>query len=296
MVSGGAAGSERSVCWAKSGKGANTTTTTTFAKPGYIDIKLSKSGAAPFEFSSVVGEHVNGKQDNIIGQPILRANYPPSPPATATITGSEILAPAKPLTIANVAAIEAGGSPFSAISTSPTSEGSASDSSSEDASELSFLSASETPASLLSGEAASKQESFLASVFGDSHQVEFAKLGVQVTVPSADILEDEDAAEPVFKASAILGVAALGTKTLYLAPHIDRLDREGLVDLFEIADEDLGCSGIVICLDKKANAVATAALAETLHALMYVGGSIVPPDAGIVKYNSEDYILVGLDL
>lgn len=61
----------------------------------------------------------------------------------------------------------------------------------------------------------------------------------------------------------------------------------------ELADDELDCSGIVICLDRKAD---KQELAETLHSLMYVGGSIVAPDAGMLGHNSDEFILVGLDL
>lgn len=61
----------------------------------------------------------------------------------------------------------------------------------------------------------------------------------------------------------------------------------------EVADEDLACNGIVICLDRREN---KESLAGTLHSLMYVGGAIIAPDAGLVGYNSKEFILVGLDL
>jgi len=89
---------------------------------------------------------------------------------------------------------------------------------------------------------------------------------------------------------AILESVENGTKTLYCSPELEKLDREGLVDLMERADEDFDCSGIVICLNKK-----DALLEETLHSLLYVGGAIVPPNAGLLKV-SQDILLVGLDL
>lgn len=94
-------------------------------------------------------------------------------------------------------------------------------------------------------------------------------------------------------AQAILESAEHGTRTLYCSPSSDRLDREGLVDLMERAEEQHECTGIVICLDKQ-----DINLEETLHSLLYVGGAILSPEPvapGMLKF-SNDIVMVGLDL
>lgn len=79
-------------------------------------------------------------------------------------------------------------------------------------------------------------------------------------------------------------------KTFYVngkgAEHV--LLRESVVALLDLADEHLGCSALVIALDKS-----SPALGELLHSLMYVGGTVVskPPfklDPG--------FVLVGIEI
>jgi len=79
-------------------------------------------------------------------------------------------------------------------------------------------------------------------------------------------------------------------KTLYVngkgAEHV--LLRESIVALLDLADEHLGCSALIIALDKS-----SPALGELLHSLMYVGGTVVskPPfqlDPG--------FVLVGIEI
>ncbi|CAL1708286.1 unnamed protein product [Somion occarium] len=79
-------------------------------------------------------------------------------------------------------------------------------------------------------------------------------------------------------------------KTLYVdgknAAHVSL--RESIVALLDLADEQLGCSALVIALDKS-----SPLLAELLHALMYVGGTVVtnPP-----FQTDPAYVLVGMDI
>jgi len=64
--------------------------------------------------------------------------------------------------------------------------------------------------------------------------------------------------------------------------------RESIVALLDLADEHLQCSALVIALEK-----ASPALSGLLHALMYVGGTVVTkPDFPI----HPAYILVGLEI
>jgi len=64
--------------------------------------------------------------------------------------------------------------------------------------------------------------------------------------------------------------------------------REGIVALLDLADEHLQCSAIVIALEK-----ASPVLSSLLHALMYVGGTVVTvPDFPV----DPAYVLVGLDI
>ncbi|KAK7685323.1 hypothetical protein QCA50_011687 [Cerrena zonata] len=79
-------------------------------------------------------------------------------------------------------------------------------------------------------------------------------------------------------------------KTLYVdgknAAHVNL--RESIVALLDLADEQLGCSGLVIALDKSCPM-----LADLLHALMYVGGTVVskPP-----FQTDPAYVLVGMEI
>ncbi|KAI9456618.1 ornithine decarboxylase antizyme-domain-containing protein [Russula earlei] len=64
--------------------------------------------------------------------------------------------------------------------------------------------------------------------------------------------------------------------------------RESIVALLDLADEHLQCSALVIALEK-----ASPALSGLLHALMYVGGTVVTkPDFPV----HPAYVLVGLEI
>ncbi|KAH9083717.1 ornithine decarboxylase antizyme-domain-containing protein [Lactarius deliciosus] len=64
--------------------------------------------------------------------------------------------------------------------------------------------------------------------------------------------------------------------------------REGIVALLDLADEHLQCSALIIALEK-----ASPALSSLLHALMYVGGTVVTkPDFPV----DPAYVLVGLEM
>ncbi|KIK67074.1 hypothetical protein GYMLUDRAFT_69270 [Collybiopsis luxurians FD-317 M1] len=80
------------------------------------------------------------------------------------------------------------------------------------------------------------------------------------------------------------------SKTLYVdAKNAESVSlRESIVALLDLADEHLGCSSLVIVLERS-----SPALGELLHSLMYVGGSVVtkPP----FPVNSA-FVLVGLEM
>lgn len=61
-----------------------------------------------------------------------------------------------------------------------------------------------------------------------------------------------------------------------------------IVALLDLADENLNCSGLVIVLERS-----SPKLGELLHALMYVGGSVVTKPAFEVD---PAYVLVGLEI
>jgi len=88
---------------------------------------------------------------------------------------------------------------------------------------------------------------------------------------------------------AVLNDSALGTRTFYvLGQHFEDVDiREMVCNVLEKAEEELACTGVVICLEKK-----TPDLGQLLHSLMYVGGTIY---AGPYRHHPA-YVLVGLDL
>jgi len=81
-----------------------------------------------------------------------------------------------------------------------------------------------------------------------------------------------------------------GSKTLYVDGKSAEVVnvRESIVALLDLADEHLQCSALIIALEK-----ASPALSSLLHALMYVGGTVVTkPDFPV----HPAYILVGLEI
>ncbi len=76
---------------------------------------------------------------------------------------------------------------------------------------------------------------------------------------------------------------------LYLHSLLTRSwSRYSIVALLDLASENLGCSALVIVLERSAPN-----LGELLHSLMYVGGSVVtkPPFAV-----DPAFVLVGLEI
>jgi len=64
--------------------------------------------------------------------------------------------------------------------------------------------------------------------------------------------------------------------------------RESIVALLDLADEQLGCDGLVIVLERSSPHLAT-----ILHSLMYVGGTVVTKPLYAVH---PAYVLVGLEI
>lgn len=91
---------------------------------------------------------------------------------------------------------------------------------------------------------------------------------------------------------ATLDNPAMGTRTLYVAAggagaFTDVNLRESVCGVLDKAEEDLACTGVVICLEKSAPE-----LGELIHQLLYVGGTITnQPFAA-----KSAYVLVALDL
>ncbi|KAH8107864.1 ornithine decarboxylase antizyme-domain-containing protein [Cristinia sonorae] len=79
-------------------------------------------------------------------------------------------------------------------------------------------------------------------------------------------------------------------KTFYVdgksAAHVNL--RESIVALLDLADEQIGCSALVLALERK-----DPALGDLLHSLMYVGGSVVTKPPFPVD---PTYVLVGLEI
>ena len=227
-------------------------------------------------------------------------NYPPSPPsgqldeldgandddfsvaANATIS--------KPLTLANVAAIP---SSFSTISTTPTSDLDDASSDSERSSFSSESSAVSSPAlsdladSPLASPVHARESRLLGKLFGQSYA---SQLAMHAVAASVVILTGASKRSQ----AVVLASEAHDMRTLYFMPsasEIAKLDSARLIELMELADEQHDCNGLVICLEKK-----NELLAETIHALCFVGGSIVHPDAGAISFDSQNFVLVGLDL
>lgn len=74
------------------------------------------------------------------------------------------------------------------------------------------------------------------------------------------------------------------------------MDSERLVELMELAEEEHECNALVIAIDRMQNKMTHDLLEETLHSLLYVGGAIVHPNAGTVAFDSNRFVLVGIDL
>jgi hypothetical protein len=91
---------------------------------------------------------------------------------------------------------------------------------------------------------------------------------------------------------ATLDNPAMGTRTLYVAVGGARAFndvnlRESVCGVLDKAEEDLACTGVVICLEKSAPE-----LGDLIHQLLYVGGTITnQPFAA-----KSEYVLVALDL
>lgn len=88
---------------------------------------------------------------------------------------------------------------------------------------------------------------------------------------------------------AVLENPAMGTRTLFVSggSYVDVNLRETVCGVLEKAEEELGCTGVVMCLEKN-----SPDLGDLLHSLMYVGGTIT---TGPFTPNPA-YILVGLDV
>ncbi|KAI5477913.1 protein of ornithine decarboxylase antizyme family [Pseudohyphozyma bogoriensis] len=99
---------------------------------------------------------------------------------------------------------------------------------------------------------------------------------------------DLDDLVPSFKGAVVVD-AERGTRTLYVGGgSYEDLDlRESVCGILERAEEELGCTGVVLALEK-----GDADLGGLLHSLMYVGGVI--STGPFIANNS--YLLVGLDL
>lgn len=88
---------------------------------------------------------------------------------------------------------------------------------------------------------------------------------------------------------AVLENPAMGTRTLFVSggSYVDVNLRETVCGVLEKAEEDLGCTGVVMCLEKN-----SPDLGDLLHSLMYVGGTITT----LPFAPNPAYILVGLDV
>lgn len=64
--------------------------------------------------------------------------------------------------------------------------------------------------------------------------------------------------------------------------------RESVCGVLELAEEELGANGVVVCLEK-----ANEGLGDLLHSLLYVGGTVA---SGPPFEARKEFILVGLDV
>ncbi|SCZ90442.1 BZ3500_MvSof-1268-A1-R1_Chr9g10835 [Microbotryum saponariae] len=88
---------------------------------------------------------------------------------------------------------------------------------------------------------------------------------------------------------AVLENPDAGTRTLYVVggSYQDVNMRESVCGVLEKAEDELACTGVVMCLEKN-----SPDLGELIHQLLYVGGTIT---SGPFTANPA-YILVGLDV
>ncbi|KAL7010264.1 hypothetical protein EMMF5_000285 [Cystobasidiomycetes sp. EMM_F5] len=284
---GAGCGGESPACWTKNVNAINPSIVT--SATGIIENKVITT--------SVLSKVSTLSKDGNLGQGI----YPPSPPPAIAILTSdhdlEVASAKQPLTLANVATLP---SSYSTISTTPTSDDA------DDSSEASFsstassadsdgaLSNASSPVSPLDG-VSCPAPSFLVKLFGSTYATEFARNGVAAT--SVSLPCAPSARKAAATTASVLSSSSHATKTLYVAPaasQLSLLDSERLVQLMEVAEEEHACNALVICLDRAETS--NGLLEETLHSLLYVGGTIVHPSAGAVAFNSEKFVLVGLDL
>jgi len=125
--------------------------------------------------------------------------------------------------------------------------------------------------------------SFLTSVFAPACPILSAPYSVEA-------FEDEEL-DPIWSGVAVNNPEE-AIKTVYVKfnSSLDEVDlKESVMGLIDVADNQ-ECTGLVICLDKS-----SADLNELVHSLMYVGGTIVPPNLQSMTYRPQ-YVLVGIDL
>jgi len=99
-------------------------------------------------------------------------------------------------------------------------------------------------------------------------------------------------------AAQVYSSPTIGTTTLYIGGLTDEAvcDREVLVGLLELADEE-ECDAVVVALAKRSKD-----LAQMIHSLLYVGGSVINPAKSTIlprelgAFDAEHYVLVGLDV
>ncbi|KAI9442373.1 ornithine decarboxylase antizyme-domain-containing protein [Lactarius indigo] len=140
---------------------------------------------------------------------------------------------------------------------------------------------------------------------GYSHGLATPPLTPDDSIEDVSIHSNDDALELLTTLFPNHGITALGMgisfdgvvlelpgrpKTFYVdckSAEVVNL-REGVVALLDLADEHLQCSALIFALEK-----ASPALSSLLHALMYVGGTVVTkPDFPV----DPAYVLVGLEI
>lgn len=116
--------------------------------------------------------------------------------------------------------------------------------------------------------------------------------------PGCPVLSAPNTVQPFVEdiwVGAVVTNAQEETKTLYAkARNSDGFDqvnlKESVMELIEVAEEQFECTGVVLCLEKSSSD-----LKELIHSLMYVGGTVIPPNLSNMAYRS-DYVLVGIEI
>ncbi|CAG8484376.1 14469_t:CDS:2 [Acaulospora morrowiae] len=106
--------------------------------------------------------------------------------------------------------------------------------------------------------------------------------GVPTKVDQVNIISLHDPQNCIWEGFVMDGI-------FFLGGNIELKER--MVSIIELAEESLKCNSLVVCLDKKLPNIST-----VIRDFFYVGFELVWPGTIDHNHNSNDYILVGMEL